>query len=126
MRYRAHSSERPGPGAPAGGVRPAQMRSSAASFAKISPEVILGDGAGNSAFLFDMKLLLPYAPSVAHISTRISALGNIPALIHFTLCLVRHIEESKPVEHPINISHAPDIPQSFRAVYHFSNLFNIP
>ena len=28
MWYRAHSSERPGPGAAAGGVRPAQMRSS--------------------------------------------------------------------------------------------------
>ena len=50
-----HSSERPGPGASAGGVRPAQMRSSAASFAEISPEVILGDGVGNSALLFDME-----------------------------------------------------------------------
>jgi len=38
-----YSSERPGPGAAAGGVRPAQMRSSAASFAEISPEVILRD-----------------------------------------------------------------------------------
>ena len=50
-----YSSERPGPGAAAGGVRPAQMHSSAASFAEISPEVILGDGVGNSAFLFDME-----------------------------------------------------------------------
>ena len=50
-----HSSERPGPGAAARGVRPAQMRSSAASFAKISPEAILGDGVGNSAFLFDIE-----------------------------------------------------------------------
>ena len=53
-----HSSERPGPGASAGGVRPAQMRSSAASFAEISPEVILGDGVGNSVFLFDMEHFL--------------------------------------------------------------------
>ena len=53
-----HSSERPEPGASTGGVRPAQMRSSAASFAEISPEVILGDGVGNSAFLFDMEYFL--------------------------------------------------------------------
>lgn len=46
-----HSSERPGPGAAAGGVRPAQMRSSAASFAKISPEVILRDE-GKSRVIF--------------------------------------------------------------------------
>ena len=37
------------------GVCSAQMRSSAASFAKISPDLILGYGVGNSAFLFDMK-----------------------------------------------------------------------
>ena len=50
MGYRAHSSERPGPGAAAGGVRPAQMRSSDVSFAKISPDMILGHGVGNNAF----------------------------------------------------------------------------
>ncbi len=44
-----HSSERPGPGAAAGGVHPAQMRSSAASFAEISPEVILRGGRKNGA-----------------------------------------------------------------------------
>ena len=32
------------------GVCSAQMRSSAASFAEISPDMILGDGVGNSAF----------------------------------------------------------------------------
>ena len=101
------------------------MRSSAASFAKISPEAIWGDGVGNNAFLFDMKLLSPYAPSVAHISTRISALGNIPALIHFTLCLVRHIEESKPIEHAVDVSHAPDIAQGFWSGHLLSYLFNI-
>ena len=71
-------------------------------------------------FLFDMKLLSPYAPSVAHISTRISALGNIPALIHFTLCLVRHIEESKPIEHAVDVSHAPDVTQRFLITGQFS------
>ena len=50
-----HSSERPGPGAAAGGVRPAQMRSSAASFAEISPEMILRDGGKNGYILFDIK-----------------------------------------------------------------------
>ena len=33
------------------GVCSAQMRSSAASFAKISPEVILGDGVGSNTFV---------------------------------------------------------------------------
>ena len=37
------------------GVRPAQMRYSATSFAEISPEVILGGGVGNSTFLFDIE-----------------------------------------------------------------------
>ena len=37
------------------GVRPAQMRSSAASFAEISPEVILMDGVRNGCILFDIK-----------------------------------------------------------------------
>ena len=39
------------------GVCSAQMRSSAASFAEISPDLILGYGVGSSAFLFDMKQL---------------------------------------------------------------------
>ena len=45
------------PELPPGGVRPAQMRSSAASFAKISPDMILGYGVGNRCILFDMKQL---------------------------------------------------------------------
>ena len=52
-----HSSERPGPGAAAGDVCSAQMRSSAASFAEISPDMILGYGVGNRCILFDMKQL---------------------------------------------------------------------
>ena len=39
---------------------------------------------------------------------------------------LRHIDQPKPIEHPLNVSHSPDIAQSFRAVYHFSHLFNIP
>ena len=57
-----HSSERPGPGASAGGGRPAQMHSSAASFAEISPEVILGDGVGNSAvcLIWNIFIIKPH------------------------------------------------------------------
>ena len=40
-------------------------------------------------------------------------------LLHF----IRHIDQSEPIEHPVDVSHSPDIAQSFRAVYHFS--FNI-
>ena len=118
-----HSSERPGPGASAGGVHPAQMRSSAASFAEISPEVILRDGVRNRAIFVRYKTYMPYGPTVAPISNRISALGSTPALIHFTLCIVRHIDQSKLVEHPVDIGHAPDIAQRFWTVNHRSDLF---
>ena len=107
------------------GVRPAQMRSSAASFAEISPEVILDHGMRNGHILFDMKHILPCDQSVAHISNRISALGSTPALIHFTLCLARHIDQPKPIEHSIYVGHAPDIAQRFWPVNHCSDLFYI-
>lgn len=66
---------------------------------------------------------MPYGPTVAPISNRISALGSTPALIHFTLCIVRHIDQSKLVEHPVDIGHAPDIAQRFWTVNHRSDLF---
>ena len=94
-----HSSERPGPGASAGGVRPAQMRSSTASYAEISPEVILRDGVRNRAIFVRHEAYMPYDPTVPHISTCISALGSTPALIHFLLYIVRHIDQSEPIEH---------------------------
>ena len=46
-----------GPELPPRGVCSAQMRSSAASFDKISPDIILGYGVGNRCILFDMKQL---------------------------------------------------------------------
>ena len=120
-----YSSERPGPGAAAGGVRPAQMRSSAASFAEISPEVILRDGVRNRAIFVRYKTYMSYDPTVAPISNRISALGNTPAPIHFTLCIVRHIDYSEPIEHSVDVGHAPDIAQRFWTVNHCSDLFYI-
>ena len=105
------------------GVRPAQMRSPDTCFAKISPEVILRDGVRNRAIFVRYKIYLPYDPTVAPISNRISALGNTPAPIHFTLCIVRHIDQSEPIEHSVDVGHAPDIAQRFWTVNHFS--FNI-
>ena len=107
------------------GVRPAQMRSSAACFAEISPEVILRDGVRNRAIFVWYKTYMPYDPTVASISNRISALGNTPAPIHFTLCIVRHIDYSEPIEHSVDVGYAPDITQRFRTVYHCSDLFYI-
>ena len=107
------------------GVRPAQMRSSAACFAEISPEVILRDGVRNRAIFVRYKIYTPYGPTVAPISNRISALGSTLALIHFTLCIVRHIDQSKPVEHSVDIGYAPDIAQRFWTVNHRSDLFYI-
>ena len=95
------------------------------SFAEISPEVILMDGVRNRAIFVRYKTYMPYDPTVAHISTRISALGSTPALIHFLLCLVRHIDQPKPIEHSVDIGHAPDIAQRFWPVNHCSNLLYI-
>lgn len=107
------------------GVRPAQMRSSAASFAEISPEVILRDEWKNGVIFVWYETYMPYDPTVAHISTHISALGNTPVLIHFTLCIVWHIDQSEPIEHSVDVGHAPDIAQRFWTVNHCSDLFHI-
>ena len=72
-----------------------------------------------------MKHVLPCNQSVARISTRISALGNTPTFIHFTLCLARHIDQPKPIEHPVDVGHAPDIAQRFWPVNRCSDFFYI-
>ena len=38
---------------------------------------------------------------------------------HLLLHFIRHINQSKPIEHPINVSHSPDIAQSFGSLYYF-------
>lgn len=75
--------------------------------------------------LFDIKYVSTYEPTVTYISTRISALGNTPALIHFLLHLVRHINQPKPIKHPVDVCHAPNITQRFRTVNYCSDLFYI-
>ena len=42
---------------------------------------------------------------VAPISALVSELGRTAALIYFLLCLIRHIDQSKPIEHTIYMSH---------------------
>lgn len=49
----------------------------------------------------------------------------IPCFILDFLCIHPFNDGNGRIEHPINVSHAPDIAQSFRSVYHFSHLFNI-
>ena len=67
-----HSSERPGPGAPPGRLLcPDALL--CYSFAKISPDMILGYGVRNNAFLFDMKLASPYISSWQHTHTNSSS-----------------------------------------------------
>jgi len=75
--------------------------------------------------LFDIKHILHYDPTVTYISTCISALGNIPALIHLLLHFVRHINQPKPIKHPVDVCHAPNITQRFRTVNYCSDLFYI-
>ena len=75
--------------------------------------------------LFDIKHVSTYEPPVTYISIRISALGNTPALIHFLLNLVWHINQPKPIKHPVDVCHAPNITQRFRTVNYCSDLFYI-
>ena len=79
----------------------------------------------NRAIFVRYKTYMPYDPTVAPISNRISALGNTPAPIHFTLCIVRHIDYTEPIEHSVDVGHAPDIAQRFWTVNHCSDLFYI-
>lgn len=75
--------------------------------------------------MFDTKHVSTYEPTVTYISIRISALGNTPALIHFLLNLVWHINQPKPIKHPVDVCHAPNITQRFRTVNYCSDLFYI-
>ena len=47
----------------------------------------------------------------------------IKSFLHLFFRFIRRIDQSKPIEHSVDVSHSPDIAQSFRAIYHFS--FNI-
>ena len=38
---------------------------------------------------------------------------------HLLLYLVRHIDQSEPIEHSIYVGHTPDITQSFGTINHF-------
>lgn len=38
---------------------------------------------------------------------------------HLLLRIIRHIDQSEPIEHPVDVSHAPDIAQSFGSLYYF-------
>ena len=42
---------------------------------------------------------------------------------HLLLYLIWHIDQTEPIEHPVDVGHASNIAQRFWAVYHFS--FNI-
>ena len=75
--------------------------------------------------LFDIKHVSTYEPTVTYISTRISALGYTPALIHFLLNLVWHINQAKSVEYSINIRHTSDISQSLGSVHYLTNFTDI-
>ena len=41
-------------------------------------------------------------------------------MTHLLLRIIRHIDQSEPIEHPVDVSHAPDIPQSFGSLYYFT------
>ena len=40
--------------------------------------------------------------------------------LHLFFRFIRHIDQSKPIEHPVDVSHSPDIAQSFRSFNYFS------
>ena len=46
--------------------------------------------------------------------------------LHLFFRFIRHIDQSKPIEHSVKVCHSPDIAQSFRSFNYFSSLFDIP
>lgn len=46
-------------------------------------------------------------------------------MLHLFLNCIRHIDQSEPIEHRIDIDHAPDVSQSFRPVNHSSHFFYV-
>ena len=44
---------------------------------------------------------------------------------HLLLSLVRHVDQAKAVEQPIDIRHTPDISQRLGSVHHLSNFTDI-
>lgn len=62
-------------------------------------------------------------PQLWHILPHTSVHSNLFfagfRMSHLLLHFIRHINQSKPIEHPINVSHSPDIAQSFGALYYF-------
>ena len=47
------------------------------------------------------------------------------SLRHLLLDLFRHVNQSKSVEHPINVGHTPDIPQRLGSVHYLSDFTDI-
>ena len=45
--------------------------------------------------------------------------------LHLFFRFIRHINQSELTEHSVDVSHSPDIAQSFRSFNYFSYLFNI-
>lgn len=66
-------------------------------------------------------------PQLWHILPHTSVHSNLFFAVfwttHLLLYLVRHIDQSEPIEHSVYVGHSPDIAQSFRAVYYLP--FNI-
>ena len=44
-------------------------------------------------------------------------------MAHLLLYLIWHIDQTEPIEHSVDVSHSPDIAQSFGSLYYF--FFNI-
>ena len=49
----------------------------------------------------------------------------IKSFLHLFFRFIRRTDQSEPIEHPVDVSHSPDIAQSFRSFNYFSYLFNI-
>lgn len=50
----------------------------------------------------------------------------IASIIFLFLHFFRHIDQSEAIEHPIDVSHTPDVTQSLWSFNYFSYLFDIP
>lgn len=76
------------------------------------------------SFLLSRQLCFPLLGSFLYFLTLL--LFFIASIIFLLLHFFRHIDQSEAIEHPIDVSHTPDVTQSLWSFNYFSYLFDIP
>ena len=88
----------------------------------ISPSALLPEKESWTCSERGTRIGSKHPPSVVHtegIFIPVTNYTSVPlSLRRLLLNLFRHVDQTKAVEHPINIRHTPDIPYSYRIIKH--------